>query len=313
MIRNVVGCAFFALTLISVCVGQGNSYVDSIRSNANYEVFEYNMNIPIGHTFMKMSKVEGVSFLRTHMPDGHTRPMVKQDTSADRISTNFSPLSCHSDNSTVAASSMRGEDDRKYEYHVENVNATPEPHKFIWELSPDPDQAMALGMHLGLGSARLDLSDLSVKTLKIFSGASDVYVSYDQPNRSRMDVLEVEGGMSKIVLRNVEQAHAEKVHVLNGMGNTKVVIGNNFDSSVRSSNITIEAGAGTCLLMVHEDAPVKVIIMDNLFSTVDVDTAYKEADEDTYLSPAYLTNAKQAVTVHVDLGVGKFELITFSK
>ena len=149
--------------------------------------------------------------------------------------------------------------------------------------------------------------------MKVFSGASDVYISYDQPNRSTMDLLEVEGGMSKIVLRNIEQARANKVHVLNGMGNTKVVIGNNFEKVSGTSEVIVEAGAGSCLLMVHEQAPVKVIIMDNLFSTVDVDPDYKETGENTYVSPAYKTNSDKAVTVHIDLGVGKFELITFSK
>ena len=313
MMKKVLGCASFVFALVSVCVGQGNSFIHDIPSNENYRVFGYDLHIPSGQTFIKKSKSEGVSRLRTYSPEGHSKNMISSDTSGDRISTHISPASYSMHKSSVSqTTTMRGAEIRQ-EFEMENMNSAAESNKFIWELSPDPKQAIDLKMRLGIGSARLDLSDLSVEGVQLFSGASDLYISYDQPNRSEMDLMELEGGMSKIVVRNIEYAHARQVKIMNGMGDTKVVIGNKVSELHRPSNISVEAGAGSCLVLVHEGAPVKLVIKDNLFSSVEVDEDYKKVSEDTYVSPAYQQNPKNAITVHIDLGVGSFELITFSK
>ena len=313
MIKNVLGCTTLVFAIASVCLGQGTSFIHDIPSDPNFRVFGYDLNIPTGQTFIKKSTAEGMSRLRTYSPKNHSKNMISSDTAGDRIYTHVSPASCSSRNSTVThATTMRGVEIH-HEFEMDHIGSATESNKFIWELNPDPKQAMDLKMNLGIGSARLDLSDLSVESLQLFSGASDIYVSYDQPNRTQMELMELEGGMSKIVLRNVEYAHAKKVKVLNGMGDTKIVIGDKTSELHRPSNISVEAGAGSCLILVHENAPVKVVISDNLFSTVEVDEYYQKAGDETYLSPSFKLNPQNSITIYVDLGVGSFDLITFSK
>jgi hypothetical protein len=123
-----------------------------------------------------------------------------------------------------------------------------------------------------------------------------------------MGMLEVYGGMSKILVRNLEMARAENVILENGMGNTKVIVG---PKAYNKTNVTLHVGTGSCQLLVHKDYPIKIIIGSSMLSTVEIPENLIKTAENTYVNLAYKSNPQNAMTFMVDVSMGSFYVVTF--
>ena len=183
-----------------------------------------------------------------------------------------------------------------------------DPSKYVMELNVDPKADMMMKLDLGYGSARLDLSDTRMHALRIVSGAADVVICYNKPSAAPMKLIHLSGGMSKIVVRNLELARAANVSIENAMGDTKIVVGNGMTAK---SMVRIDVGAGSCTLLVHKDAPVKIILNSTIFSSAPVPEGYVKTGDNTFVSHAYKLHSQEAMTLVIDLGLGSFELVPF--
>lgn len=213
--------------------------------------------------------------------------------------------------SSVAQSqmAMRGASNSIVSYQVSgSMTIDDDPANYIMDLAVDPLAPMAMKMNLGYGSARLDLSNLRMMALEIVSGAADVVITYSKPNAVPMKFFTVSSGMSKIVIRNLESARAEQVNIENGMGDTKIVVGPDITAK---STVRIDVGAGKCTLLVHQNAPVKIVINGTVFSSQQIPDGFVNTGDNTFTSPSYKLHCQSAMTVIVDLGIGSFEMVPF--
>lgn len=307
MFKSALGLLSFVLTGV-IGFSQNAAFTDTIHSNPNFGLYEFKLHIPVGQTFISQCHTaKDGAIIRAAMPSREKMPLLIRDTLRDKLTSTFAWGSA-AEGIQSANGSMRGGDPQRSVKG--NMTVVDDPNNFLMELNPDPNVPVALNLHLGYGSARLDLSDLDVKSLNIVGGNSDIILAYKKSNRSVMQSMHINGGMSQIIIRNLEFARAEDIDIKNGMGQTKIILG----SSMRQkSRMKLEVGAGSCLLLVSENVPVKIKLSSGFFSSVEIPDDFVETGENIYVNMAYKSNPQEAMTVMVDIGIGSFSLITFKE
>lgn len=307
MFRMVLGISLAAMALPQLASAQGQVHADTIPSSPFLKANEFHIEVPLGQTYIVPGRCPGMTTARYSIPVGKPEPICELDTTIDQhLRANMS-MGAHTQKTTIQSQSMRGSASVSYRVSG-SMTIDDDPSKYVMELGIDPKVETMMALDLGYGSARLDLTDLRIKGLRIVSGAADVVICYNKSSATPMKVMQVSGGMSKIVVRNLEHARAENVFIENAMGDTKLVVGPTMQNK---SMVRIDVGAGSCTLLVHKDAPIKIVINSNIFSSAGVPEGFVKTGENTFTSLAYKVHAQEAMTIIVDLGLGSFELIPF--
>lgn len=291
--------------------GQNTVYHDSIPFDSSFSFMELSGHFPFGQCFLMKKKGPGATGVKAVLPGGNAFPVLEIDSVGRKLSASISFTDpntkkvetkvCHADGEKVTTS---------YSYRISTTNAFQDSDKYLWEITPDPSVPLALSLNLGYGNSRLDLSDLSLRYLNLNSGASDVIVTYAQPNRGLTKAINISGGMSKIVLRNPEYAHAEVVRIQNGMGTTKIMLG---DYARVATEYQVEVNAGSLLLILDDQAPVQIILKNTFLSSVEIPETFFNSAPNTYENLAAKQNPGHTSTFVIDLGLGSFSLLTLSK
>ena len=304
MIRMVLGLTACLMLQASQGWSQSFTRMDSIPTDSFFQMYEFHVDIPVGQTFVNSGRCHSFHSVRFHLPDRNSRTRIQQDTLGRSLRSRISMISENTSSyaSVVNSSSggqvvMRG-----------TMSVNEDPARYLTEVRPARNVPTVMSMRLGHGSAWLDLSDIRARGLDIESSNADVFISYKRPNMEKMQVLNINSGMSKVVLRNLEFARAEKVQVQNGMGETKIIIGK---KTYNATSLHIGVGAGKCIMMVHHDVPTKLILKDNIFSSVEFPDDFMKTGENTYVNLAYKKNPSNALTAVIDLGLGSYQLINY--
>lgn len=306
MLKQVLGATVGVYIGTLPLCGQGFSHVDTLRSSNAFALYEYHVEVPLGQTFVKSGDCQRYSTVRFHVPESKNRPSFSLDTIGKKIQPMIvmgSPGTCTKRSSMA----MRGATTMTVTRST-SVTIDDDPQRYLMELRGDPSVPTKLVLGLGYGSAWLDLSGMDMRAVEIQSGNADVFVTYKTANTHPMSLLEINGGMSKIMVRNLEMARAENVVVENGMGNTKVIVG---QKAYNRSNVSLNVGTGNCTLLVHQDHPVKLIVSSSMLSTVDIPASMIETTPNTYVNLAYKANPQHAMTFLVDVSMGSFFVVSY--
>ena len=285
--------------------GQTFSHVDTIPSAHAFSLVEYQIQVPLGQTFVKSGGCQSNSTVRFNVPHASNKPHFTVDTVGNVV---VPMIAMGSRGTTMQRSvaSIRGASTMTVSRT--SVTVDDDPGRYLMELKADPTVPTKMVMHLGYGSAWLDLSNMDMRAVDIQSGQADVFLTYKSPNTHPMSYLKLVGGMGAIVIRNVELARSENIVIENGMGNTKVIIG---EKPYCKTNTSINVGSGTCTMLIHKDYPVKVIIKTSLFSTVELPEEMIKTCDNTYVNLAYKANPQNAMTAVVEVSMGRFYLVSF--
>lgn len=296
MLKQVLGATVGVCMGTIPVLGQGFSHIDTLKSSNLFGLYEYHVDVPLGQTFIKSGDCQRFSTVRFHVPESKNKPSFSLDTVGKKIIPMIvmgSPGTC----AKKASMAMRGAATMTVSRGT-SVTIDDDPQRYLMELRGDPTVPTKLVLGLGYGSAWLDLSAMDMRGVEIQSGNADVFVTYKTPNTHPMAMLEINGGMSKIVVRNLEMARSENVVLENGMGNTKIIVG---QKAYNKTNVSLSVGTGNCTLLVHQDYPVKIIIGSSMLSTVEIPSNLIETTENTYVNLAYKANPQNAMTFTVDV------------
>lgn len=307
MFRMALGVSLGLLLQSQTSFGQGVTRLDTIQSTDFFETYQYQVHVPVGQTFVNRVTCPEKSLVRFHLPDEETQTVVFRDTAGTRLNTTISMASSRSQSFTASVNKHSRGAVMQYEMSG-SVTADDDPGNYLMELRADPSVPTALMMNLGYGSAWLDLSELDLRALQVTSGAADVFISYKTPAKGRMKVFSVNSGMSRIVVRNLEMARAENIHIENGMGETKIIVG---DQVQQRSNVNLNVGAGSCVLLAHNNVPIKLVLSSTVFSTVEIPENLIKTGPGTFVNLAYKKHPDNAMILLVELGIGKFTLISY--
>jgi hypothetical protein len=116
---------------------------------------------------------------------------------------------------------------------------------------------MDLTIQAGAYRADLELGGLSLKSLTVRDGASNVELSFSKPNLVEMSVLRYETGASTVKLAGLANANFSTLIFSGGAGNYRL----GFDGELqRDATVTIEAGFGDMDLVIPEGVNAGVTV-----------------------------------------------------
>jgi hypothetical protein len=112
-----------------------------------------------------------------------------------------------------------------------------------------------LSLDLGATKAALDLGGLSLVSLRLDSGASDMQLDFSTPNKSRMRAFDVDVGAASFEARNLANADASVIRVHSGLGSVDLDFGGTWTQDMSAS---VELALGKLTIHVPRDIGVRV-------------------------------------------------------
>jgi hypothetical protein len=179
----------------------------------------------------------------------------------------------------------------------------------VWHLNLSQNIPFDLNLNYLIGSAKIDLSRLSVENLKINSGSADVHVNYadGRMNSVAMDTFFVKVNLGKIIIDNLGLAMADDIIAEVGFGSIALDCGNNWKLN---SKVTASVGAGSMtILLPPSDKPVLVKINNSALCRIDFTKDFKKIGENSYANSAYRENEKDFLQFSLDVGMGSISFI----
>jgi len=127
-------------------------------------------------------------------------------------------------------------------------------------------------------------------------------------NTHPMKEMRLNTGMGKLVVRNLERARAEAIFIENGMGMTRIILG---EEPFQRTNTNIQVGSGSCTLLAGKNYPVKVVLKTSMFSSVELSPDMIETSDNVFVNLAYKSSPQLATVVVVDVSMGSFSLVFY--
>lgn len=125
-----------------------------------------------------------------------------------------------------------------------------------WDLRLN-DTPLELAIQAGAYEGTLELGGLALKSLTVKDGASNVDLSFRQPNQAEMSLLRYETGASDVTLTGLGNANFATLSFSAGAGNYTLDFSGELQ---RDAVATIEAGLGDLSLVIPENTNAVVTV-----------------------------------------------------
>jgi len=166
--------------------------------------------------------------------------------------------------------------------------------KNTWDLKLG-DQPVDLTIAAGAYRAQMDLGGLSVTSLTVQDGASDVHLDFSQPNQVAMGQFTYTTGASSVDLSGLANANFQTLVFNGGAGDYSL----DFSGQLKSDeDITIRAGLGQVTIIIPDGVPVRFNIRGGL-TNIDMQGSFQGGGREFYQSAL-----GPSLTIHVDMGAG---------
>jgi hypothetical protein len=159
-----------------------------------------------------------------------------------------------------------------------------------------------LRLRIGAAESTMELGGLPLRRLRIATGASETVVSFDRPNPSVMEELQVKAGAASLEIRGLGHARARHIEVENAVGEVTLDLSGRWAGDATAS---VKTGVGTVTLRIPADLGVKVDQKTFLgsFSGLGLD----EAGDGSYRSENWET-ADHRLELEVEAALGSIDL-----
>lgn len=125
-----------------------------------------------------------------------------------------------------------------------------------WDLQLG-DMPFDLTVRAGAYDGNLELGGLALKSLTVKDGASNVELSFSEPNQTEMSILRYETGASNVKLTGLANANFSTLAFSGGAGNYTLDFSGELQ---RDGVVTIEAGFGDLSLVIPEETDAIVTV-----------------------------------------------------
>lgn len=144
-----------------------------------------------------------------------------------------------------------------------------------WDLGLG-DSPIDLAINAGAYQGSFELGGLSLTSLTVKDGASNVEVSFSEPNQARMSVLRYETGASNVTLRGLANANFSTLIFSGGVGDYEL----DFSGELtENGTVDISAGAGDVQLIVPKGVNARVTVESALVS-VNLSSNWAQSGDD---------------------------------
>ena len=152
---------------------------------------------------------------------------------------------------------------------------------------------MDLEITAGAYHADLELGNLSLTNLTVKDGASDVRLTFSEPNRAEMNLMRYETGASQVTLKGLANANFSILKFTGGAGNYSLDFSGNLQ---RDASASINAGLGNLTIIIPEGLRVQLTIDGNL-ANINVGSNWTRQGN-TYTQ----SGSSPMLTIAVDIG-----------
>jgi hypothetical protein len=125
-----------------------------------------------------------------------------------------------------------------------------------WDLKLG-DAPLDLTVQAGAYEGSLELGGLALKSLTVQDGASNVDLSFTEPNQTEMSLLRYQTGASDVKLTGLANANFSTLTFSGGAGNYTLDFSGELQ---RDALVTIEAGFGNLSLIIPEDVETTITV-----------------------------------------------------
>ncbi len=161
------------------------------------------------------------------------------------------------------------------------------------------NQEMTLRIKAGAYEGEFELGGLSLKDLYVEDGASNVTLTFSEPNQTEMRVLNYSTGASNVTLENLANANFTSMIFRSGLGNYTL----DFSGTLqRDCTVNISSGLSNVKLLIPEGVSARVNVESSL-TKVNTRGAW-ESNGNFYIQ----NGTGPTITIQIDLGAGQLEL-----
>jgi len=173
-----------------------------------------------------------------------------------------------------------------------------------WYLRYSPAIPISFDVELGVGNGDFDLTGLKVKDFNLSTGASDVTLAFDEPNKATIDNLNIESGVSKFNGRNLGNANFKRFRFQGGVGTYTLDFSGQLNREV---DVDVEVGLGAVTIIVPENVGAKIYYEESWVSRIDCDRDFQSAQENQYITDNFQT-ASGRMNLRIQAGLGSVKV-----
>ena len=160
-----------------------------------------------------------------------------------------------------------------------------------------PRTPMDLRMEFGAGRAEMELGGMAVRTLELATGASETELRWASPNRVAASQVRIASGASRLRVRGLGNARAERIRFEGGVGETVL----EFDGAWSgNADLGVEMGLGAVTLRFPRSLGVRI---ESRSALARFSPAGMERRGDAWYSAGW-DRARHRLTVRVDAAFG---------
>ena len=163
---------------------------------------------------------------------------------------------------------------------------------------------ISFDISLGLGKGEFDFTGLRVKDLKISAGASSVWMTFEKPNKSVIEDLTIESGLSKFNAEGLCNANFNHMKFEGGVGSYLLDFGGKLAKEV---DVDIEVGLGSLTIRIPEEIGARIIYEKSWIAHIDLNRDFSELQENNYYSSNYRSAAGK-MNIKIDAGLGSVKI-----
>lgn len=168
-------------------------------------------------------------------------------------------------------------------------------------LALSPHAPIHLELELGAVESEIDLGGLSISELSVDASASEALVTFDEPNRTAMRVLDLHARAASVTATRLANANAAEMRIGAGVGNVELDFGGRWTTDVEAS---IDVAMGRVHIRVPEAIGVRVEVSRVLAS---FEHPGFEKQGDAWVS-ANWDDAEHHLTLHIDTAFGTVQI-----
>lgn len=195
-------------------------------------------------------------------------------------------------NTTEALKENR--DKKKHSLHISGFEDN------SWSMKFSDKLPISFDIELGMGKGEINLSGLKVKDLNLSTGASSVSLRFDEPNKSAIENITLETGLSKFKAYGLSNANFENLKFEGGVGSYLL----DFEGKLnKEADVDIQIGLGSITIIIPEDIGAKIYYEKSWVASIDLPNDFDEKEDNTYFSKNYYKTSGR-LNLHIEAGLG---------
>jgi len=167
-----------------------------------------------------------------------------------------------------------------------------------WDLELG-DMPIALNLNSGAYEGDLELGGLSIKSLVIMDGASDVTIRFTEPNQIEMTEFKYQTGASTVKLYGIANANFSHMDFKSGAGEYTLEFSGEL---LRDATVVINSGMSSLTVDVPDGTSARVFF-DGGLSNVDIYGNWQK-EGNVY----FLSGGDPMLTININIGAGNLTL-----